>query len=284
MKLIALMVVRNEDWVIGATLDAALRWCDGAAILLDRCTDNTEDEVARVAHYAGKRVTVGAIKSGDGWDEMSHRQTNLESGRMIGGTHFAIVDGDEILTHNLLPSIRDAVSGLQPGHVLDIPMIPVWDSLDTYRVECPTWSKAYITAAFADHPSLTWQPAHDGYQHHNRPPINHLDRVRKWQHEDGGVMHLQFANQRRLLAKHVWYRMSDYLRWPDRDTAAKINWRYDLALKPGGMLSPVPPTWWGNYRKDDIRLDGCPYQEGLIADAIATHGRDRFHGLDLKGF
>ena len=43
-------------------------------------------------------------------------------------------------------------------------------------------------------------------------------------------MHLQFANKRRLLAKHVWYRMIEHLRWPGRTPVTVLNSKYDQAL------------------------------------------------------
>jgi hypothetical protein len=100
----------------------------------------------------------------------------------------------------------------------------------------------------------------------------------------GGAMHLQFANQRRLVAKHVLYRMVDHLRWPGRETVKQLNFKYDQALTPAGKLSACPKEWWDGHRPDLITLEGIPYQEDEIRRLLSEHGRGAFEGLDLKGF
>lgn len=285
MKLIALMVVRNEDWVIEASLKAAFRWCDGVALYLDRCTDKTYDIVMDTV--IGKNFKVRGESGGQHWDEMAMRQQNLEDGRAMGGTHFAIVDADEILTANLMPVIKTWFLHLSPGQLMDLPMVPIRGDLDHYQDDDSVWSRAYLTVGFRDMPGLSHRPGPDGYQHHNRPPFGCLpNRMRPLEGlaAHGGVMHLQFANQRRLLAKHVLYRMVDHLRWPGRETPKQLNYKYDQALQAPGKLSAAPAAWWDGYAKETIKLDGVPYQEDEIRRLLAEHGREAFEGLDLKGW
>lgn len=282
MKLIGLMLARNEEWVIHASLEAALRWCDGIALMLDRCVDpNAHALTLRNGH---KPFIVSHAPESGVWDEMTLRQMNLEDGRQLGGTHFAIIDADEILTHNRLGLVRDEFRCLEYSDTLEVPMIPVWDDLDHHLIKDPTWSTAWLTLGFKDAPHMTWKPAADGYQHHNRPPYGHGQRVRVGRPDTGGVMHLQFANKRRLLAKHVLYRMVDHLRWPGRESVEELNFKYDQALRPRGELAAVPAEWWGNYRRTDIDLTDVPYQEVEIRRLLDAHGQRSFEGLDLKGF
>lgn len=288
MRIIGMMLTRNEDWVIRPSLEAALRWCDGMVVVMDRCTDGTPALVDAMLKKRGKPAILKRVDDDSGkWDEMDMRQLMLDRARELKGTHYAIIDTDEIVTHNYLPFMRVWFESLKPGEVLDVPMIPVWESPNLRRVGDPTWSTAWLTLGFmdqADPKAMGWKAASDGYHHHNRPPFGMTGRKRKGSHDVGGVMHLQFANTRRLLAKHVLYRMVDHLRWPDREDVAKLNWKYDQALKPGGTLVEVPREWWGDYYKDFIYPDDVPYQEAEIARLIKEHGRDKFAGLDLKGF
>lgn len=282
MKLIGLMLARNEEWVINASLEAALRWCDGVALMLDRCED--PDAHALVLRNSHKPHIVSSAGANSVWNEMDVRQANLEDGRKLGGTHFAIIDADEILTHNRLPLVREEFACLDYGNTLEVPMIAVWNDLQHHRVDDPTWSNAWLTLGFKDAPYLSWKPAADGYHHHNRPPHGHTGRVKLGHHQFGGVFHLQWANQRRLLAKHVLYRMVDHLRWPGRESVEELNFKYDQSLKPRGRLIDVPAEWWGNYRTEDINLHDVPYQEQEIQKMFNVHGMRAFAGLDLKGF
>lgn len=285
MRLIALMLVRNEDWIIRTSLDAALRWCDGVVVVLDRCSDATMKYVHEYLINQSKPCLMHVHDEQGDWNEMDLRQKSLELGRKLKGTHFAIVDADEILTHNLLSDIRPWFEVLGPGDLLDLPMVAAWDSPAQYRLGDPTWSSAWLTLGFKDTPDLTWKPAQDGYHHHHRPPYGVSEvRKRPCNHAFGGVMHLQFANPRRLVAKHVLYRMVDHIRWPGRETVEQLNWKYDQALKPTGHLDWIPSAWWGDYRQNLIDIDSIPYQESRIVDMINKHGREAFKGLDLKGW
>lgn len=280
MKLIACMLVRNEDWIIGASLDAALRWVDGVAILLDRCTDRTE-EIVRSMLSRGTHC-ISCVDAGEYWQEMDLRQSNLEDARALGATHIAIIDADEILTANNLPLVRSWFEALEPKQCLDVPMIPM-RTLTGRQNDGSVWTRARLTIGFRDDPALAFRRGRGGYQHHNRPPTG-ASPTRYNPPCEGGAMHLQFANQRRLVAKHVLYRMTDHLRWPGMLTVDRLNRKYDEALAAPQQTDPVPESWWGAYHRSAIVLDGVPWHEAEIAALIRRHGIGAFSGLDLKHY
>lgn len=276
MKLIALMVMRNEEWVVGASLRAALKWCDGAAILFDRCTDGTVDIVRHIASETGKEVLAAETDGAEHWDEMHHRQKNLEDARSMGGTHFAIVDADEILTHNNLWDVRDWFSRLAPGEVLDVPMIAPWKSLDVYSPH----TRGVITLGFRDMPGMGWAPrGEEQYHHHNRPP--HGMTSRTYVTVPGGVMHLQFAAWERFIAKHQHYLMTELLRWSYPPT--ELNEKYSWWSKPphGEDLTSIPAEWWGKDGRAWINLNAQVWYKREIRRMIREYGADRFKGLQL---
>jgi hypothetical protein len=234
------------------------------------------------------KVIVRYVNDAEKWDEMPMRQLSLDIGREAGGTHFAVIDCDEMVTHNLLPEIRRHFEFLRPGQLLEYPMIPVWGDKGNYRDDDSVWCKAWLTLGFCDRPGITWRPGTDGYQYHNRPPfgsdLQEEQRSRPIRRGDGGVMHMQFMNRRRIIAKHVLYRMVDHLRWPDRDTVQGLNWKFDQALDERGMkLSPIKYEWWFDYPSHLIYLYGTPWQEQEVKRLLSVHGKERFRGLDLKG-
>ncbi len=287
MILVGLMLVKNEDWVLGCSLRAALDWCDKVVVTLDHCTDKSLDIVLDVQKELGKDRVIYEVRGGGVgfWDEMNVRHENFVLGRKYGGTHFAIVDADEILTANCLPHMRPWHKALAPGQILDLPMVPNWEGLDKMRDDDSVWTRARLTVGFRDKNDLHWYIPEGGYHHHNRPPKGALPN-RMWPIEkyQGGVFHLQFANKRRLLAKHVLYRMVDHLRWPNRENVEQLNAKYDQALSAPGKLTEFPPEWWGDFRRDLIKLDGVPWQEAEIVRLLKERGLEAFRGLDLKGF
>lgn len=307
MRLTGLMIVRNEDWILGLSLRVAMKWLDQIVVVDHSSTDATYNIINQVTGEYPYRVhysrwtdtkTVKMANSFDGeirdvqvpdpeayWDEMTVRQHSLEVGRKFGGTHYAIVDADEIPTANILKDLRYQIDCLPPGNCLDVPMLAM-RTLDKYQDDDTVWSKAWITVGFCDKPGLTWKPAEDGYHHHHRKPYGVDDPSIRYltDKKDGGIMHFQFANKRRLLAKHVYYRMFEHLRWPGRMAPEELNHKYDAALFEPATMSKLPEEFMQGYDKALINLNGYAYQEGEIKRLLVRHKREAFAGLDLKTF
>ena len=282
MKLVATVLTRNEDWIIRACLEAALRWNDVVCVLDDESSDETGSICREVAaKYPGRVDYLRNVRSMTHWNEMDQRQILLERARANGATHISIVDSDEIMSANLDDKIRGEFERLSPGECLEVPMLAM-RALDVYQDDGTVWSGAWLTLGFADAQHLTWKPAEDGYQHHSRPPRGSAFTRRYLKSkEEGGVFHLQFANRRRLLAKHWLYAYVDHLRWPGREDAKKTSWKYSLALEKPGHLGAVPFEWWENRDKKSIKLDGVPWQEEELRKMLAKHGEAAFAGIKL---
>jgi len=288
VKIIGLMVIRNEQWIVEESLRRALEWVDGMAIMFDRCDDNTQDICLDIlSSFKGPSRTKLAIP-GPHWNEMDIREANFNDGRALGGTHFAIIDADEMLTTNLLPVIRELFENLDPAELLELPMYAVREGLLSYQDDKTVWSHSKLTLGFKDDPRLGWAPRHgDGYQHHARPPRGsrlsaHSRPIPKG---NGGAFHFQFANKKRLLAKHVLYRMVDHLRWPGRRTPERLNDIFDEALKEPVGVSSIPQEWKEGIDESKIDFnEQNPWHEKEIKTLLEKHGRDAFKGLDLKGY
>src|SRR5579872_5017219 len=121
MKLACLMPVRTEDWCLGLTARAALMWCDELIALAHACTDNSVAILQEIARETGK---VRIMEQPDPlWTEMAHRQALLTIARQYGATHIATVDADEVLSGNLIASIRGIFQSAPPKLTLQVPWI-----------------------------------------------------------------------------------------------------------------------------------------------------------------
>lgn len=283
MKLCALVPVRNEDWIIGISLRAALRWCDSAVVLLHACTDRSAEIVAEVAAEYPGRVTV-IEESGDQWTEMVHRQWMLQAAREGGATHIALIDADEILTGNILPIIRGLVENLAPMRVMQLPGYNLRGGIEKYHCN-GIWGQRWFSVAFADDPRLGWS----GDRFHHREPMGGATLTRVGTQHNGGVMHMWGASERRLIARHRYYKCAETLRWPNK-SRSEIDRMYNLAIH--GQLGDrpkdwhymvVPDAWWDPYADlaQYLDLDAEPWQEAYCERLIAEHGEERFAGLDL---
>jgi hypothetical protein len=160
----------------------------------------------------------------------------------------------------------------------------MWRGLHQYRTDPGSvWSnRKDLALAFADSPRLEFAAAADGYQHHARAP----------RHSVGvpdptgiGVMHLQFADWRRLTAKHALYKVRERLHYPDRPIG-QIDSMYNLALNELGIaVTATPEGWLRSYERltQHVKRNAEPWQEREVVRLVKEHGPLMFQGLRLFG-
>lgn len=298
MKLIGIMPVRNEAYCLGLTARAALMWCDELLVGLHACTDESETICDQIQSESDRLFFMDL--DGEAWDEMLHRQLLLKTARLRGATHIAIIDADEILTGNLLHCMnvpREAF-GVPQGSILQLPGYNLRGSLSQYHTN-GIWGNRWFSVAFADDPRLVWS----GDKFHSREPQDNsgrrprlrLNNYRPIAQGDGGVMHLWGASERRLIAKHALYKLTERLRWPER-RISDIDAMYNLAIKGDpanfGFLGPdkwtykeTKPDWWLPYSHliEHLDVNAEPWQEMECIRLVKEHGPRIFQGLDLFG-
>ena len=287
MKLIGLMPVRNEAWVLGLSARVALMWCDELVIRVHGSTDDSHAIALAVAREFEGRVHV-LLDYGTRWDEMRHRQNMLEVARDEGATHIAIIDADEVLTGNILELAKGRVLRPYNTELLQLPLYNLRGGIDRYHAN-GLWGNRIVSLAFADDPALGWS----GDKFHAREPQG--KRLRPFQpikHVGGGVMHLWGASERRLLAKHALYKVTERLRWPDK-SVIEIDMMYSMCVKgSAGTCAPslwtfscVPESWWAPYQHlmKYLDIDAEPWQEAEVRRMVDLYGKGRFSGLDLFG-
>ena len=256
MKLVGLMTVRNEDWVLGLSLRAALRFVDEVVVLDHASTDGTAALVERIATEHPGRVR-GLRESDPVWREAAWRQRLLEEGRAAGATHLCVLDADEVLTGNLLPEIRGWFAALSPGETLSLPWLALWRDLDAFRDDPSRLAQRAMILGFRDAPALHYGPNPNGLDFHTRRVRGAAaDRVFAAD-RSGGVLHLAAVNWRRLEARTAWYKRIEDRRFPGRRAPAERDAFYATAYleESGVRLRPVPPEWWAPYRTWRAGLD-----------------------------
>lgn len=283
MKLVGTMLCRNENWIVGLSARAAFLWCDSLVILDHASTDGTHDILVELHQEYPGRVTL-LYEADPVWKEMQYRQRMLDEARRVGATHIAVVDADEILSGNLVNSIRPPISMMSPTLDFAPPWVGLRGSINQYHTD-GIWGDNWVSTAFLDNRQYYWK-SRDGYDFHHRRPMGlPMQSFRPWKQGDGGLMHLQFVSDRRLRAKQACYKMQEVLRWPGRMTVQAINEMYNHAVYDKGAMAAVPAAWWEPYQKwmEYLRPDAEPWQESQCKAWMAEHGAERFRGLDLFG-
>ncbi len=289
MKIIAMMLCRRDAWALGFSARIALLWADELVLLLHDPDEESAAVAAALQREYPRRVAASIEPDGLWWDEMQHRQLMLQMARGNGGTHLAIVDADEFLTGNLLPTIRQTILSTPQGALLQLPGYNLRGGLRKYHSN-GVWGNRLFSFAFVDHHRLHW----GGDRFHKREPQGlALQSWRPVRHRDGGVLHLWGASEVRLHEKHRWYRIMERLRWPDKP-AAVIEADYSLAEegRPGNAAYGTPITWRYAETPDEwwtgleaylphLHIDAEPWQRGWCEQQIAKYGRAHFAGLKI---
>jgi len=285
--IVATMPFRNEDWIAGLTLRAALMWVDAVVAYDHASQDRTPAILAEVAAEFPGRVHV-VRNENPSWDEMQHRQAMLEKARSLGATHIVILDADELLTGNLLGLIRQLIEDTPSEKILQIPLYNLRWSVHCYHLT-GIWGNRTVSLAFRDSSSLSWQ----GEQFHHREPFGILGVPRRpLSQEFGGILHFWGVSERRLIAKHALYKMTERIRWPQK-LLPTIDQYYNQAIYADCTLgksgpwtfAQTPVEWLKPYEglMQYFHPDAKPWQVGEVIRMLAVEGAAKFQGLDLFG-
>lgn len=284
MKIVAMMVVRNEAWVLRASLRTALKWADEVVVIDHGSYDETPDILAR-AFAETRRVFRRERHIDLPFDEMDIRQELLVWARTRDATHVAWVDADEVITENLVPMVQAWAEALEPAQQLRLPMIAPWGNLDRYRDDDSAWANAHSFILVRDEvPTINWRADRTGYQLHHREPYGSDKILRPIEGRKlGGFFHLQWASWRRLVAKHAHYQVTERLRYPKK-ASKLIKIQYTQAPKDREpRCSPVPESWWDPETKALVDLEHEPWYEEEVRRLVQKHGRREFKDLELWG-
>ena len=167
-KIIGLVAVRNEADIVGQCLKALSLYTD-AIIVLDDASD--DGKTVPILESLANECNIVQIIKKTVWfrDEPGDKNKLLEAGRKAGGTHFIVIDADEIFTSNCLHKnfLRNKILSLQPGDVLHATWIQLWRSTEQYRYDSSPWSGSLNDCIFCDQPGCSYN---SNFIHCSRSP------------------------------------------------------------------------------------------------------------------
>src|SRR6056297_1917817 len=136
MKIIALLPVKNEAWILPTFISSVKNVADEIIAIDDFSTDDS----AEILRGVGATVVTNPYPAKKGWAEYKIRQKLLDLGREHGGTHFICIDADEALTANFAETGLPHLKAMQPGDKLSLQWLALWKSPLVYRDDTSIWS------------------------------------------------------------------------------------------------------------------------------------------------
>lgn len=279
-KIVALVPGRNESAFLYQHLKALSLLVD-AIVYLD---DASEDDSIKIVESIAVECKVEKIIQKEKWvrDEPGDRNMLLTAGRSIGGTHFVVLDADEMITAHSLDNnfLRNAILSLAPGDQLRLIWIQLWRSLDEYRCDDSVWTWNYKHFIFCDDKKCSYA---SDFIHTSRTPQNLQGKTFIMPGYDHGVMHFQFVNWRNLLIKQAWYRCLEHIRNPAK-SIAEINALYAPSKNESGLRTvKTPKQWFSGYTFFDPSIYQKPefWKETEIYSWFDRYGKKFFEDLDI---
>jgi glycosyltransferase involved in cell wall biosynthesis len=276
MKVIALLPVKNEAWILSAYLSSILPVVD-EIVTVD---DGSSDRTSALIEAAGGHVV--PARAGDDWDGHwgAIRDDLLRIGREHGGTHFVCLDADEALTAPARDHLREALRSLAPGEKLAMQWLALWKDPLAYRDDDSVWSDNVKEFAFADAEGYAFEGQWP-HRHGRTPGPNDPRLWKRLPPNHAAVLHFQFVPWTRFQVKQAWYRCAELIRAPN--SAYEINRVYAPTLDDGrARTRPVPRSWVAGVDiPEGIRSLGATWHWDEILRWFDEHGIEFFEPLQI---
>ncbi|MBI5530074.1 MAG: glycosyltransferase family 2 protein [Candidatus Doudnabacteria bacterium] len=249
MKKIVLMPTKNDAWILEKTLKCLLLWADKIIISDQQSTDKTLDICKMFPQ-------VVVLNNPNVFHSTKVRQQLLDEARKEQGNNLIFsIDSDEVVTADIIDSgILSKMEAEKIGTVFQMQWVQLWRSPEVYRDDDSVWSNSYKHFAFIDDRASNYTYEYGVNDHNPRVPTALVENTVKLAMPK--VLHFQFVNWNRMLAKQRFYRVQDFLQTKkDFWSALKINKMYFAAKEENHLQTkPVLPEWTVSYLKRGVDL------------------------------
>jgi hypothetical protein len=278
MKIIALVPVRNEAWILEHSLACWSGFCDVVIVNDQMSTDATREICRRfpkvVLLESQPASTVARLPQQARW-------RLLDAARNYDGKNLLwCTDADELTPPTLARAFFEQhADDFVPGLVIECRFYNLWNSLTRYRQDLsyygPLWKPmGFVDDRIVDYPRGEVRPLHEP-----RMPVETSGSA--IQATDLPILHLQWTMWNRNQMKQAWYRCIDFM--DKRMTAAEVNAFYSVTLRePYVHTAPVPESWLADVTLPGGNTDPQPaWQETEIRGWFDERGIEFFEPLEI---
>lgn len=276
MKKIAIMPVKNEEWILEHNLTCASLFFDHI-IVADQNSDDGTPEICK------KFPKVVYIKNtSTEYNEGNRRQLLLDAAREFEGNNFiANLAADEIFSANILePGVFEKlIAGQKPGTGFSFHWVQLWRSQDKYRDDNSVWSNLHRPFAFIDDRKTNYR---EGFAHLSIIPEDLMENAVV--STDIKVLHYQFVEFDRMLAKQRWARLLEFEHYPQSNFLKSIilNNKYFITKDEYSIkLTNIPKEWLGSYPRFVPKTEKKPWHIQASIDFIAQYNPNNLKWLDI---
>lgn len=230
MKIIALVPVKNEGWVLPTYLSSVSKIADEIIAIDDGSTDNSVE----ILKNAGATVifTSPELRKEKIVNMSTRRKLLLGEGRKRGGTHFIWLDADEAFTSEFIHKGKEIISELKPGEKISMQWILLFGSQCEQRVD-GVWNNLYKDFIVYDQGDMDFDNKYISEARTEGKASNLI----KIDPRDGAVLHFHLFNIQKSEAKQAYYRCLELLK--GERGAKKINSSYSITSLKWVVTKPL---------------------------------------------
>lgn len=279
-KIVGLLQVRNESAIIEQCLHALSFYTDAIVLVDDASNDQTVNIVRSVAQaYNVEKIICNETSAWLCRTESDNRQKLLDAGRSIGGTHFIVIDADEMVTANCMKNnfLKNMILRLNPGDRLQMNIIHLWRCFDRYRIYFDEKMKYFI---FCDDGMCSYQQK---FLHVDRVPLNLAGGANlTFDNDKYALIHLGYVHWPNVLARQAWYRCLERVRDPQK-SAQEINKWYPAHKEKEATTHKIHDDWLTGYDFFNAKLFEYEsvWRISQIHGWIEMFGKDYFSDLEM---
>jgi Glycosyl transferase family 2 len=273
MKVIGLMPVRNEAWVLRHSLSCLSGFCD-VVFVHDQSSQDASRDICR------DFPKVHLISSDEADICERARFRLLDAAREYDGNNLIwFNDADELVSPSSMRRFLAASSPHEPGTVVECLFYTLWKTPRRYRNDFTLYRPHLKAMAFVDDRSTDYDRSTDFPLHVPRVPIEHPARIVTA--TEVRVLHLQWTVWERNQMKQAWYRCSELLN--HNKPASEINALYSIAFDAIGIkTTAVPSAWVEDVTFPDVSVNHDPsWHEREILSWFNVYGVERFEPLEI---
>ncbi len=274
-KIVGLVAIKNEQNSIEQCLHALSLYTDAIVVLDDVSEDSTPTILQNNKDTYHLHIITKKI-----WqrDEAKDRNLMLRYGRAIGGTHFIIIDADEMFT---APCARDnylrkKILALSPGDWLSCSWINLYEDAQKYHrtqilkpfIFCDDGIAEYDDS-IRIHASRIPEKL-SGTEHILKPTFAY------------DLLHFKYINWENVVLRNAWYQCLIAIMWP-KIPRKELGIFYQQKLEQQtGNLTNVNPAWFDYHffsLEDFAKPDHWRTQQML--EWFKEYGHEYFQDLSI---
>jgi hypothetical protein len=274
MRVLALLPVRNEAWVLRETLICLSGFCD--VILVG---DQSSGDASRSICREFDRVVL--VENDHPLVCEAARFQLLDIARDYDGRRLLwMTDADELVSAASARLFLDeAAERIRPATSIEFRWCQLFGDFEHYRDDGSAYAPQWKPMAFLDDGRADYDRSGTMLLHRSRVPGPATGGALRA--ENVSVLHLQWLLKRRNQTKQAWYRCVEWL--DGKKSAAAINQTYAPTLvERDPRRRPVPHEWRQDITYPSLSIDLEPsWQERQVLEWFDEKGVTFFEPLEI---